>query len=364
MFQENLSVNAARKNEAGKTVVIVLVVLVLAAVGALGYLATQMEDEDAVSTTTTAEAVAGEEPAADEAATADTAEDVAKDAETADAEVVEGETNVAEVNVEGQEEPFKIEEGNPVVAKVGGEDVTRVDVLNYIQNWPPQMRQIPLPQLFSMAQEQVINAKIMEKQIDTQALESDEEVQAQLENAKEQIIRGVYLQRELEKKMTDKRITAAYNDFKKEFEQVEEVKARHILVEDEAKAAELIAKLNEGAEFAELAKENSIDGTAANGGELGYFAKADVVPAFANAAFELNKGEYTKEPVKSQFGYHVIKSEDKRKRSVPELEEVKPMLENNLRREIMEEMMQDWRKDAKVEKFDINGEKVSEKESN
>src|SRR5690606_30614991 len=104
--------------------------------------------------------------------------------------------------------------------------------------------------------------------------------------------------------------------------------------------------LNEGADFAELAKANSTDGTAQNGGELGYFAKTDVVPEFGEAAFSTEVGTYTKKPVKTEFGYHIITVEEKRKRPPASFEDVKPFLEAQVRRQILDEMIQSWRDDA------------------
>ena len=140
------------------------------------------------------------------------------------------------------------------------------------------------------------------------------------------------------------------------FEKVEEIHARHILVPDEAKAKEIIKKLDGGAEFKDLAKESSDGPTAANGGDLGYFAKSEMVPEFAEAAFALQPGTYTKEPVKTQFGWHVIKVEEKRQRPEPQFEAVKPQLEAQIRREKLNTMLEQWQKEASIKKFDINGE--------
>jgi peptidyl-prolyl cis-trans isomerase C len=160
------------------------------------------------------------------------------------------------------------------------------------------------------------------------------------------------------KKISESRLKDAYEKYVKAFPDVQDVKARHILVKDEAKAKDLIKQLGEGKDFAELAKANSTDGTAQNGGELGYFAKTEVVPPFADAAFALNVGEYSKTPVKTDFGYHVIKVEEKRKRPPAAYDEIKPLLETQLRREILEETVEAWRDDAQIERFDINGKPI------
>lgn len=136
---------------------------------------------------------------------------------------------------------------------------------------------------------------------------------------------------------------------------VEEVKARHILVDTEDKAKEVITKLQAGAKFEDLVEEYSSGVTKDTKGELGYFAKGEMVPEFADAAFALAKGQYTKQPVKTQFGYHVIESQDRRKREAPSFDEVKPQLESVVRQRQLVELLTTWQNAAQVEKFDING---------
>lgn len=342
------------KSQRGNAVVIVLVVLAVVAVGALAYLSGQIKTED--EGTPANNAVASAEPASgetDAAATTETEEGT----ETAATETTDEAAEAETPELAGA----KIEPGNPVVAKVGDEEIMRLDVLNFITQLPPNVRQMPIEQLFPMALEQVVNTRIIAMNVDTDQVKDDETVQKQIEMAKEQILRNAYIEQEVEKKITDDRLKKAYKEQVTSQPDVEQVKAAHILVADEAKAKELIAKLNEGADFAELAKENSTDGTAQTGGELGYFAKADVVPEFANAAFSMKAGEYSKEPVKSDFGFHVIKVEEKRNRPKPDFESSKPYLEQELRREVLEEMMKDWQDDVKVVKYDINGKPVEEK---
>ncbi len=367
--------NAMKKTQSGNAVVIVLVVLAVVAVGALAYLSGQMTDEapaaitsetaqieqdvetdgDAAADAATDLADANEEAANGEAAIEGDAELAATD--TTDEETTTETTDTAEADETASEVP-EIDPGNPVVAKVGDEEIMRLDVLNFITQLPPNIRQLPIGQLFPLAQEQVINAKIVEMNIDTDSVEQDEEVQQKIEMAKEQIIRAAYLEQQVAKKMTDKRLKQAYDEFVKEQPDVQEAKAAHILVEDEATANEILTKLKDGGDFAELAKEYSTDNTAENGGSLGYFAKSDVVPEFAEATFDLKEGQVTQEPVQTQFGYHIIKLEEKRQRPKPTFEEAKQFLQNDVQRQLLEEMMSDWREDASIQKYDINGNAI------
>jgi len=348
--------NSMKKTQSGNAVVIVLVVLAVVAVGALAYLSGQMTDEPAAVTSDSAQIEQDMDAAGDEAADAAT-EMADANAENAETAVDETTTDTAEVEETTSEVP-EIDPGNPVVAKVGDDEILRLDVLNFITQLPPNIRQMPINQLFPLAQEQVINAKIVEMNIDTDSVEQDEAVKQKIEMAREQIIRAAYLEQQVAKKMTEKRLKQAYDEFIKEQPDVEEAKAAHILVDDEAIAKEIIAKLNDGGDFAALAKEYSKDNTAENGGDLGYFAKTDVVPEFAEATFALKKGAISQEPVQTQFGYHVVKLEEKRQRPKPTFEEAKQFLENDVQRKLLEEMMSDWRDDAKVEKYDINGNAI------
>lgn len=338
----------------GSKVVISLVVLAVLAVGAMAYLSGQITSDDKYADKKS-DTVAAAEPASGEA---DQTEEAVQTADAGEATEVDASDEAAAV---AQEAAMQIEPGNPVVAKVGDEEIKRLDVLNFITQLPPNIRQLPIEQLFTMALEQVVNGKIIEMNVDTAAVEKEEAVQAQIETAKQQIIRNAYLEQQVEEKMTEDKLQAAFKEQVADIPDVEEVKAAHILVEDEETAKNIIAQLNDGGDFAELAKENSTDGTAQNGGELGYFAKADVVPEFAEAAFDLKEGAYTKEPVKTQFGFHVIRLDEKRQRPKPTFEQAKPTLEAGVRREILEEIMSSWREDAKVEKFDINGKPLEEK---
>ena len=315
-----------RNRESGNAIVIVLVLLVAVAVGVLAYMSGALTSGD--------------------------------EGNQAGATVAESAPAAGENTAAAGDDKNPVEPGNPVVAKVNGQDITRLDVFNFIQTLPEQTRQLPVQQLFPIAVEQVVNAQIVEAKTKGINLDSDPEVQKQMELAKENIVRGVYIQKLVKNKMTEERLKTAYEQYKTSFPSIDEVKASHILVKDESAAKDLIKKLDEGADFAELAKANSSDATAAKGGELGYFAQTDVVPPFAEAAFKTDPGTYTKKPVKSDFGYHIIKVEDKRKRPPAEYEVAKPYLEAQLRRVVLDELIQEWRDAAKIERFDINGDPI------
>lgn len=262
----------------------------------------------------------------------------------------------AATGAEGDAPMIKL--GNPVVAKVYGEDIMRSDVFNFISNLPENVRQMPIQNLFPLALDQVVNNRVIGEKAKGANLSEDKEVTDLVKQAKDQIVRNVYLERQVDAQITNKKLMETYQKLLENISKIQETKARHILVQTEDEAKAVIKQLDEGADFAEVAKEKSTGPSAERGGDLGYFAKNEMVPEFADVAFSLDVGQYTKDPVKTQFGWHVIEVEDRRQRPEPEFEKVKPQLEAQLRQQTLAELVNGWKKDAKIEKFDINGEKV------
>ncbi len=244
---------------------------------------------------------------------------------------------------------------NPVLAKVDGQEIRRLEVMELVNSMPSQMRQIPLAQLYPMLLEQAIANKIVDSKAANSGLDKDKDVQKQLLNAKQQIIRAKFLENEIKSRVGEDRIRAKYNEYLKNFPKVDEVRAAHILVDDEKLARDIIKKLDNGADFATLAKEYSKDGSAQNGGDLGFFVKEDVVPEFAKAAFETKPGTYAKQPIKSDFGFHVLKIEERRQRAPEKFEKMARFIEQELHRAAFDEIMKEWESAAKIERFDING---------
>ena len=255
---------------------------------------------------------------------------------------------------------INVEPGNPVVAKVDGKDITRTDVYRFIQTMPANVQQLPAVQVYPVAVDQVINTRIVQTQAEKAKIEESEEFKRELDVAKQQLVRNLYLQREVDAKITDKMVKKAYNDYVKKIPDVKERRASHILVETEDKAKAVIEKLNKGGKFEELAAELSIGPTGVKGGDLGYFGEGEMVPEFSAAAFAMKKGEVADKPVQTQFGWHVIKLVDIRDRAKPTLEQVEPSLRAELSRTALDELLVKWRKGAKVEQFDINGQPLKD----
>ena len=151
--------------------------------------------------------------------------------------------------------------------------------------------------------------------------------------------------------MSDEAEHKVYDEAVKQMTNEEEVHARHILVPTEEEAKAILAELKNGADFATLAKEKSKDPGAAEGGDLGYFTKDQMVPEFAEVAFKLDKGQIS-DPVKTQFGWHIIKVEDKRIKPTPTFEQVKPQIDNYIAHRAQAELVDNLRKPANVERLD------------
>ncbi len=339
----------SRDTQRGNVAIIALVLLVIVAVGAAVFFSGKLGGSKAENQAEQTASTEQQAPAQTEAAAGDAA---------TPAEAPKEEEKQAENAEGGDKSAAPIEPGNPVVAKVNGKDVTRMDVFNFIQTLSPQTRQMPVEQLFPLAQEQVVNAELIGEKVKGVSLDNDPAVQEQMKIAKQQIVRSVFMQKEAEKAVTDDMIKAAYEDYKNNFPKVEEVRARHVLVKDEATAKDVIKQLEGGADFAEMAKKYSIDATKERGGELSFFSKQDVVPEFGEAAFAMNVNDVSKAPVKSDFGYHVIQVLEKRQRPPADYEQAKPYIAAQLRGKVLGDVVQKWRKDAKVEVFDINGKPV------
>jgi peptidyl-prolyl cis-trans isomerase C len=191
---------------------------------------------------------------------------------------------------------------------------------------------------------------IVAKEATKKGLEKSPEVAEQLELARQSILASAFVQDYLKKNPVSDQMLAAEYDKIKGMVSASEFKARHILVKDEAEAKEIIARLNKNPKaFEALAKEKSIDpGSKANGGDLGWFDPQAMVPEFGAALAALEKGKFSQEPVKSSFGYHVILLEDTRAKQFPSLEEVKPMLEQQVQQQNLKTLLDDMKSKAKI----------------
>ncbi len=239
-------------------------------------------------------------------------------------------------------------EEDRVVARVNGEEIRNSDVMAMARGLPPQY-QSQLMQLYPMLVQRLIDFKLPGAAGRAAGLASDDEVKARVARAEEQAIREVYLEREVEARVTDARVQDAYKANLVANPPAEEQHARHILVETEEAAREIIALLDGGADFAELAKQRSTGPSGPKGGDLGYFTADQMVPEFSKAAAALEPGQHSTAPTQTQFGWHVIKVEDRRSAAPAAFEEIEPQLREQLARESVEAIFKGLRAGMEIE---------------
>ncbi len=242
-----------------------------------------------------------------------------------------------------------------VVARVNGREITVGDLEILRATLPQQYQQLPLELLFANLRDQAVSRQLVTDAADSSGLRDDQEFKDRMAIAERRILQQIYLTRAIEAAVTEEALKKAYDEAVAKMEPVEEVRARHILVKSEDEAKKIIAELDKGADFAELAKKYSTGPTGKDGGDLGYFTKGDMVAEFSDAAFKLKPGEYTKKPVKSSFGWHVIKLEDRRQKAKPSLEEMRQELTDQLSRQALADLLADLRGKSKVEVFKLDG---------
>jgi len=220
------------------------------------------------------------------------------------------------------------------VAVVNGKPVpkARVDtIVSQVQKQAAARNQQVPPDLEKLVRDKVVTDEILSQEAERRGLGATPDFKAQMEIARQSILIGL-LSQDIDKKSTvsDADVQKEYDKFKAQASGTE-YKARHILVEKEDEAKAIVAKLKAGAKFEDLAKQSSKDpGSAPNGGDLDFASPSSYVPEFSQAMVALKKGEYTETPVKTQFGYHIIKLEDTRAAQFPPLADVKVQIQQRL----------------------------------
>lgn len=237
---------------------------------------------------------------------------------------------------------------DPVIATVNGVDVTKTDLDLAEGNIDPQLSQLPPEQKKLAALTAVIDSKLIAAKAKTEKLDDTQDFKDRMEFITDRELHNAYFKKHIVDVVTDADVKARYDKEVAGMPKQEEVHARHILVKTEDEAKAVIKALGEGKDFAELAKEKSTDPNKSDGGDLGYFHKGQMVPEFEAAAFAMNKGDVSKVPVKTQFGYHVIKVEDKRDAPPPALDKVKDQVRQIIMRDKYMELLKTSKEEAKI----------------
>jgi len=205
------------------------------------------------------------------------------------------------------------------------------------------------PQLRNMVKEELVNREILIQEADKQGISNSAEVKNQVDIARQSIVIRALINDYLKKHpVKDTEIKAEYDRYKAQAGD-KEYRARHILVEKEDDAKAIIAKLKGGAKFEELAKQSKDPGSAANGGDLDWAAPGSFVKPFSDAMIALQKGQITEAPVKTDYGYHVIKLEDIRAAKIPSIDEIKPQIEDRLKQQKLQAMQKELQAKAKIQ---------------
>ena len=241
---------------------------------------------------------------------------------------------------------------DPVLVTVNGTPIRASDLAlaaeDIGQNVPPQLQG---EQRLEYIASYLTDLTLLSQAAAAEKLDQTPQFQQRMAYARTKALVDLLLTEAAKKAVTAEAKRATYEEFAKQRKPETEVRARHILVDDEAKAKEIAKKAKAGEDFAKLAKENSKD-SSEDGGDLGYFTKEQMVPEFAEAAFKLDKGQIS-DPVKTQFGWHVIKVEDKRESPVPTFEQVQEEIERFLVQKSQAELVTKLRAEGKVEKTSV-----------
>ena len=248
---------------------------------------------------------------------------------------------------------FKVTQAQniPIVANVNNEDISLETMIHAMNELPPEIQSQPFMSYYEDLLERVIDIKLFAQEGKKMKLDEEPSVRAAIDFVIEKVLMQAFLSKYVQENIKEENLRASYNNFIADETSREEIKASHILMDTESEAIDVINMLNDGDDFAELAKNKSTGPSGPSGGDLGWFKRGQMVPPFEKAAFSLNKNEITQRPVQTQFGWHVIKIFDKRIPEAPSYESMKNKLIQDLERKIVSKKIQDLRNDALIEKL-------------
>ncbi|MBR1600925.1 MAG: peptidyl-prolyl cis-trans isomerase [Alphaproteobacteria bacterium] len=249
------------------------------------------------------------------------------------------------------------EKNNGIAAVVNGEKITVAEMKEAYEQNPQIKAQASFEDFYTQALDIMVNSKLALQAATKANIQATPEYQKQLADLQDEVARQVYLEKQVEAKVTDTKVKEVYDEYLTKFKPEKEIKAKHILVDDEKLAKDIIAQLDsKKASFDDLAKKYSKDQA-----DLGYFTADVMVPEFSKAAMAMEPNTYSKEPVKTQFGYHVILVEDVRDTKPQPLEAIENQIKMSLSQQAVAEVVKDLNDNAKIEKFDLEGKKIEAK---
>jgi peptidyl-prolyl cis-trans isomerase C len=242
-------------------------------------------------------------------------------------------------------------QADKVIARVGDREITVSDLENAKRDIGAQFERLPEGRRQAALLDALIDIYVIADKAKSVGFDKNKSFVGRMALLRQRVLHNLYVSNTVSKKITDEEVKARYVA---QTSKNEEVKARHILVKTEEEALAIVKQLDAGGDFVALAKEKSTGPSGANGGDLGFFGKGQMVPAFEKAAFALETGKHTSKPVKTQFGYHVIKVEARRVATPPPFDKVKSQFRQLILRERYGALVDETRKAIKVEILDEN----------
>ena len=244
---------------------------------------------------------------------------------------------------------------DPIVAKVNGKEILQSEIVRAKELLPERYRNEPIGLMFPGLLRSVIDSYLAEEYARAKGMHNGAEYKADIKRIERQVLQRLALKKVINEEVTEEALKARFQKLKMVSSGREEIRARHILLKSREAAAEVIGLLDQGGDFKQLAKKKSIGPSGSSGGDLGFFGRGQMVPAFEKAAFDLESGVYTSEPIKTQFGWHVILNEGSRKSEPISFEDTKERLRDQLTQEVVTNLMDELRRAAKIKKYNFDG---------
>ena len=248
-----------------------------------------------------------------------------------------------------------------IAAQVNDHIISAKDVLMALEKLPSKIKEQPLPSLYPNIVNELINQHLIAQQAYKENLDKNKKVLSEINKSKEQIMAKYWLNSYLSQQLDKKNLKNFYNNYLKSFKSSKEYNASHILVKEEKEALNIIKKLNNKSLFSDLAKEFSVGPSGKTGGQLGWFSSGQMVKEFEKATFILNKGQITKEPVKTKFGFHIIKLNEVRISQPKNFTEIEPEIINMIKKKSLVNLEKEIKKNQKIiiNKFEDVAKKVN-----
>lgn len=247
---------------------------------------------------------------------------------------------------EGTSESISLDD---VAFSMDGKDFTNRDLAAIAPSFAAELQNFPADKRRESLIDIIINSDLIAKESEKEKLHETEDFKLHLEQLKKRALRDFYIKQVIRPQVTDELAEERYVELLARFEPQTQIRARHILVETKEAAAALIVELDDGKDFAELARQKSTGPSAPNGGDLGFFNATEMIEPFKTATSTMTVGQYSKEPVKSQFGWHVLKLEETRQSTAPTYEQSATQLKQQILNELYDKKLVELRKDAKIE---------------